>query len=332
MSSSLKNNPRTKIWVLVDNRIGNANQALALASKLNNSYEVKNITYNQFAKLPNFLLALKPIHVTGSLLNNLGSSNLPKLIISSGRRTAALAVYLKRLSKGKSKIVQIMQPNLDPKYFDLMVLPQHDNYKNSSPKMVRILGALNNIQDYMDDREALLQNYYPELKNFIAVMIGGSNKKAVFTLRNATILKDILKNLYQHHSLPLFITFSRRTPKQVKTVFKEEFLWPHVIYDPQDNLPNPYPAILGAAEYIITTADSISMSSEAASTGKPIYIFCPDNFCLPKHKFFIQQLLDLGIVKKLENNIDFLVKYNYEPLREIDRVAQIVKNHLLDKY
>ena len=67
------------------------------------------------------------------------------------------------------------------------------------------------------------------------------------------------------------------------------------------------------------------MCSEAASTGKPIYVFCPQNFKLKKHRFFIQQLADLGIVKILEQNTTFLVKYSYEPLHEIDKVVEIVK-------
>lgn len=326
MSKKFKEKISPKIWVLVDSRIGNANQALALASKLNKDYQIKTITYNQFAKFPNALLAFKPIHITRSILKNLVAEELPDIIISSGRRTAPLAVYLKKISKNKAKLVQIMRPNLNPKNFDLIILPQHDNYQNKLPNVVRILGALNNVQDRMNEAQMLLYNYYPDLKSFIAVLIGGSNKKAAFTAQNGKSLIDSLKILYEHHSLPLFITFSRRTPKQIKTMFKEEFLWPHIIYDPEENLPNPYPGIIGKADYIITTADSISMCSEAASTGNPIYVFCPDNFNLTKHKFFIQQLADLEIVRRLENNTNFLVKYNYEPLREVDKVAKEVRD------
>ena len=96
MNSDLNNVPHPKIWVLIDNRIGNANQALALAAKLNVSYQVKNFQYNSFAILPNFLLGLWPIHVKRSVLDELKSQDAPDIIISSGRRTAPLAIYLKK--------------------------------------------------------------------------------------------------------------------------------------------------------------------------------------------------------------------------------------------
>ena len=35
---------------------------------------------------------------------------------------------------------------------------------------------------------------------------------------------------------------------------------------------NPYFGMLGAADAIVVTADSVSMISEAAATGKPVYI------------------------------------------------------------
>ena len=106
-------------------------------------------------------------------------------------------------------------------------------------------------------------------------------------MENAQELSESLISVADSHSLALFITFSRRTPHNVKEYFQEKFPWPNICYDPESGEPNPYPAILGSAEFIVSTPDSISMCSEAASTGKPIYIYRPDNFTLKKHKFWI---------------------------------------------
>jgi mitochondrial fission protein ELM1 len=182
----------------------------------------------------------------------------------------------------------------------------------------------------MFEAKSLLRNNYPEVKKFIAVIIGGATKKYNFSDADAESLSDIIRSVSDNHSIPLFVTFSRRTPKQVKLIFKKKLLSPHILYDPEENLPNPYPGIIGEGEYIITTADSISMCSEAASTGKPIYVFCPESFKLKKHRFFIQQLVDLSIVKMLDYNTAFLDKYNYEPLHEIDKVAEIVKKRFFN--
>lgn len=319
----------TKVWVLVDNRIGNANQAIELAETLREAYEIKQIEYNNFIKLPNCILSLFPICVKKSILTELESEEIPELIISSGRRTASLAVYLKKLSKGKTKLIQIMRPNLDAKEFEMIILPQHDKFNYTLPNVVRVIGALTNIHSRISKIGNNFQSSYPDINKYIAVIIGGSTKNYTLTLKNAKILANTLTTIANNHSLPLFLSFSRRTPDNVKKYLQEKFTSPNVIYDPINNGTNPYPAMITHAEFIILTTDSISMCSEAASTGKPLYVFSPPDFQLKKHNFFIQQLVDLGIAKRLENNINHLENYTYKPLSEINRVVDIIKNKIL---
>ena len=322
-------NPEPKIWILVDNRDGNANQALALAEELEVKYKIIKLDYNNFAKLPSLLLGIWPMHLKKPILNSFKNQTIPDLVIASGRRTASVALYLKKLSQGKSKIIQIMRPGSYPKEFDLIILPQHDNFNQILPNVVRIIGALTGVHKKLAKASEALSVNYPNLQKFIAVMIGGGNKKWNFTLDDATSFAESLTNISANHLTPLFISFSRRTPDHVKELFRNRFYWPNVIYDPNDAVPNPYPGMIGCADYIITTADSISMCSEAASTGKPLYIFCPENFHLKKHRFFIQQLVDLEIARRLDSNTTQLEAYQYEPLREIGKVAKIIKEKFL---
>ncbi|NBU53566.1 MAG: glycosyltransferase family 1 protein, partial [Alphaproteobacteria bacterium] len=105
MTSDLSNKSYPDIWVLVDNRTGGANQALALASRLSPRHQVKNIEYNNFSSLPSFVLVSWPINIKRSVLNELKSQNPPDIIVSSGRRTAALAIYLKKRFNNKIKVV-----------------------------------------------------------------------------------------------------------------------------------------------------------------------------------------------------------------------------------
>jgi mitochondrial fission protein ELM1 len=317
------------IWVLVDSRIGNANQAIELAQAIGKEYEIKNIEYNNWASLPSFFLKVFPIHIKRSVLLNLKKETLPDVVISAGRRTAALALYLKKLSNYKTKIIQIMRPNIKPNEFDLIILPQHDSFNHSLPNIVRIIGALTNVRDKIQKSQSNFDNKYPEIKNYIAVIIGGSTKGYKLTLDNARGLSKTLTNISQNNSLQLFITFSRRTPDIVKNYFKQNFTWPNIIYDPLSGEANPYPAILGRADYIISTTDSISMCSEAVSTGKPVYVFCPPNFKLKKHNYFIQQLVDLGLAKRLDLTVNKLEKYDYEPLTEISKVAEIINKKII---
>ena len=324
---TLSNKSYPDIWVLVDNRTGGANQALALASRLSPRHQVKNIEYNNFSSLPSFVLVSWPINIKRSVLNKLKSQNPPDIIVSTGRRTAALAIYLKKRFNNKIKVVQIMRPGLNPKLFDLIILTQHDNYNYTLPNIVRIIGALNDVQSSMLHTKSAFRTNYPELPNFIAAIIRGSTKSYKFSAEIAEFLSNKILATSAYHSLPVFISFSRRTPQDVN-----KFPEPHMIYDADGNLPNPYPGIIGEGEYIIITADSISMCSEAASTGKPIYIFYPKNFKLKKHRFFVQQLINIGVARILGQTTAFLEKYDYEPLYEIDKVAEIINKKLKKKY
>ena len=71
------------------------------------------------------------------------------------------------------------------------------------------------------------------------------------------------------------------------------------------------------------------MCSEAVSTGKPVYVFCPSSFKLKKHNYFIQQLVDLGLARRLDVSANNLEKYDYVPLAEISKVAEIINKKIL---
>ncbi len=313
------------IWVLVDSRIGNANQAIDLARKISSFSVIKEIKYNILSKLPSIFYKFYPIHIKRSVLHELRKQELPDVIISSGRRTGALAVFLKKIAKHEIKIIQIMRPCISADFFEMIILPQHDVFKESTANVYRIVGALNNVQEKIKNTIDDFRRHHPTLQNFIAVLVGGSTKKNKMTISDAAILVSNLENISINHSANLFISFSRRTPADVKKYIKSKLNKEHVIYDPAIDGNNPYPAFIALADYIIITADSISMCSEAAATGKPLYIYTPDGFTSKKHRYFAQQLIDLGYAKQLKKDTDFLKKYEYEPLNELENVVTEIK-------
>jgi len=322
------------IWVLTDFRTGNALQAIALAEELEVGYEIKNIEYNILAQLPNILLSANCSHIKHHSKKELITNNPPKIIISSGRRTALVAAYLKK-KYPSVKLIQIMRPNINIDIFDLLILPQHDNFSiksNSKCKLIRTIGALNNIQSkvikYQDD----LLNKYPSMKSFIGVLIGGNTKEYKFTPKDAKEFCNAVENAISYNGIPAFISFSRRTPDHVKEIFSQTFTWPNIVYDPtkeSNSANNPYIGMLKCATFLVLTCDSVSMCSEAASTNKPVYIYCPTKFNSKKHKYLVQQLTDLNIARPLTLSTGIMEKYEYTPLNEVAKVAAYVKNEML---
>ncbi|MCC8369839.1 MAG: mitochondrial fission ELM1 family protein [Rickettsia endosymbiont of Stiretrus anchorago] len=338
------------IWVLTDSRTGNNHQAIALAEKLSEEYTVIRLEYNCLAKLPNFLLKYYPAHIKKEILQDIMAKPLPSIIITAGRRTAALAFYLKKKLKKEIKLIQIMQPNLSYEAFEAVILPYHDQRHCEATKwlwqsqdfftrllrqcyafprndnIIPINGAINNVTAKFATAEAELQKHYPKLEQFIALIIGGNNKKFNFTEKEAIHFSSLLKRIYDNQKIPFFISFSRRTPDTVKSIIKNNMPASTIIYDPTtDTGVNPYIAMLASAKYIISTADSISMCSEAASSGKPLYIFCPSNFNSAKHKIFVKKLVELKIARMFDESVTKLEEYSYPPLDEAGRVAEIIK-------
>jgi mitochondrial fission protein ELM1 len=322
------------IWVLTDFRTGNAVQAIALAESLGMSYIIKKIEYNFLAKLPNILLGSNCTHITHNSKKQLITDHPPKLIISSGRRTALVAAYLKS-KYPKVKLVQIMRPNINVDVFDLLVLPQHDAFTispNSICKVLRTIGALNNVPDRIEKYGDDWLYTYPSMKSFIGVLVGGDTKDYKFSVRDAKELATSIENAISYNGIPAFISFSRRTPQHVKDIFNKKFAWPNILYDPtieSNSENNPYIGILKLSKFLILTCDSVSMCSEAASTGKPIYIYCPPKFNSKKHKYLIQQLIDLNIARPLTSSTGIIEEYHYNALTEVTKVADYVRSKIL---
>ena len=87
-----------------------------------------------------------------------------------------------------------------------------------------------------------------------------------------------------------------------------------------------YLSALSIAKFLVITCDSTSMISEAAITGKPIYVAQ----ILPKRDDFrFRQFRDLftklNIIRNLEDKLEI---WNYEKLDETNRVANIIKKKI----
>ena len=87
-----------------------------------------------------------------------------------------------------------------------------------------------------------------------------------------------------------------------------------------------YLSALALADFIVVTGDSISMISEAAVTGKPVYVaLMKSKRNNSRFKFFYNQFKDLGIIKELEDRVD---NWSYDKLDEVTRIAPIIREKM----
>ena len=80
---------------------------------------------------------------------------------------------------------------------------------------------------------------------------------------------------------------------------------------------NPYPGLLGHADAVLVTEDSVNMASEAATTGLPVHVY-PLRGRSPKIARFHASLEARGASRRFDGTIG---RWSYPPLAEADRVA-----------
>ena len=318
------------IWVLSDDRPGNYSQAIGLATALKRPFEIKKINYNIFSKLPNFLKLNGLYEIDEQSKEGLLKQSIsPKIIISAGRKTASIALYLKKYY-GDVFLIQIMNSGGNLEKFDLVVLPEHDEIKEKD-NIITSIGALSRIDnDLLEEEYKKFATLIDKIKSpKIGLLIGGSSKHGKFDLKVGKELIAMVNNIVTKTNVGLLISTSRRTDAEFVLELKNNFdNDKNLFFQWQHGKPNPYFAILQASDCLIVTGDSISMCSEACSLGKLVYIFNPKEICSDKHLRLHNNLFSGDYAKKLNYDVDNLFFDHKNKLDETNRISMKINKVL----
>ena len=302
---------KKRIWALLDNRMGSVGQIKGVLGALNpNSFEIeeKQIKYTKWAALPNLLKGASLIGVEKECITSI-NANFPDIVISASRRTAPIALWIKKHSP-KTKIVQLLHPDVSKANllkFDCIFLPEHDKYKNSKGNCFYTVGSPHKVsQKVLDEARSKWEKVFANLpKPLTAVIIGGSIKGKPFTLENAQALALEIKNLKERIGGSVLVTDSRRTGDEAEKVIMSylkdipahTFLW-----GSKDE--NPLLGYYACADNIVATGDSVSMVCESCGTGKPVFIFTGKDWLTSKHNLFVQSLYDAAYAVPLKDGCE----------------------------
>jgi uncharacterized protein len=311
-----------KIWVVSDGRRGIENQAIGLAEAIGRraptELKIKRIAlrtpWSWFP--PGFVPAPRQALTVNS---DAMQPPWPDIFIGCGRASVPFALGMRDWSKHKTFVVQLQDPRVNPREFDVVVPPIHDGLEGQN--VIQIVGACHRVTPEKLGQEALafpaVLEDYPSPR--IAVLIGGKSKRATISARRARDIADTLATLQRQTGGTLMVTLSRRTPRAAQLQFRT-WLAPHCAVFYEDDGPNPYFAMLGAADHIFVTADSVNMATEAAATGKPIHVLDVDGRA-GKLERFHQSLARRGCARRWAGVLE---TWSYPPLLETDRVAAAV--------
>ena len=308
------------IWAVSDGRAGIAAQALGLAEAIARRTNARIVEKTVSLRSPWSWLPAGFIPAPLQALS-VGSDTLkrpwPDLWIACGRHSLPFSMGVREWSNGKTKVVQLQDPRVNPREFDVVVPPLHDGLEGSN--VWPTLGAVHRVTP---ERIAAEAARYPTPLNTLpgprmAVLLGGKSKRQDISARRADILARALVSLKEDEGGSLLVTLSRRTGAAARAVFEAK-LKPHCALYYDTNGDNPYFAMLAAADVILVTKDSVNMATEAAATGKPVLLLPVDGHA-GKLEAFHQQLLERGCARPF---FGVLEHWTYEPLLEADRIAR----------
>ena len=342
---TLNQNKSLEVWVLLDETVGHNSQTLGVAEALALPYIKKKIFFNKQANLPNFL-KFHPFNTINKKKSDILSKPWPDIIISCGRKLAPIALEVKKRAKQDAKqvmAVHIMWPGYNFGKFDIVAVPTHDRLSwltKRSKNIIRIIGAPNRInKDFLLQEYRIWSRTIGELSSpRFAVLIGGTSKKGQLTMQHAKELIDKLVDVASTTKASLLVTNSRRTPENISSYIEENLrqkIGRHFYFhDVRKSTANPYFAYLQLADAVITTGDSISMCSEASSTGKPVFIFAPEGLVPLKHKKFHEDIINTGYAHYFDEfSINNILKNigNLKKRRKILNAAEAITKEIIKK-
>lgn len=316
----------TKVWLLSDGRAGHENQSRGIISALG----IKDVTTHtlKFKKYGRIFSIFGPKHT----FENLPPEPYPDVIIGTGKHIAAVSAYIKRRSP-TTFAIHLMNVPSTPNLFDVLAAPMHDNPPNYIPQLMATLGAANNIQtNYIKteaERWASRLHHLPQ--PYTAVLVGGSSKHWNFTPKYTHKFTADLIAFAQKYNTSLLISTSRRTGQAATQYMQQELekaKIPHFFHDARNptTRDNPYHALLGSANTIIATADSVSMLSEAASTGKHTLIWGQDYIKSAKFQRFYTTLIQQHSIQPMHS---FNPDQKPNTLNEASRIAGFIRSQYM---
>ena len=311
---------KLKGLLLTEGSHGMISQVEGLAKALDLDFIHEKIELNNFWKL--FPPKITPVK-NFVFKNELGHEF--NIVISCGRKSVIASLYLKNKYKSKIINIHIQNPKVSLSNFDFIIAPEHDSVFGEN--VVTSKGAIHYLtNDELIENENYLKSRIDSQKKIISFIIGGPNKYYDY---NDKIIDEIflkIENNFIRNNYQAIIIPSMRTPKNIIEKAQNYFDKNQIIVLDVDK--KAYLSALKLADHIVVTCDSTSMISEAAITGKPIYVAqMPSIKSNQRFKEFFNLFESLKIIKNLDLSVE---SWNYEKLDETNRISGYIKDKIKD--
>ena len=264
---------RPRIWLLLGDKVGDNRQVERIAEALGEPFEVRRLQFLPRWKdgKPFFVPSL--FHVDRDRSDAL-EAPWPDLVLTIGRRPAMAALWVRRRSGNRTKLVLFGRPKRFFEDFALIVtpaqyrMPDHENVVKLGLPLIRLDET--RVEAAAEEwREALAALPRP----LTVLLVGGRTKP--FRM-DAEVARDLLARTVA--TMPegggLYVSTSRRTPPAVVEALRASLPEGARLHTFEPGAAeNPYLGLLGIGDRFVVTGDSVSMLTEIARLGRPLQIY-----------------------------------------------------------
>lgn len=229
------------------------------------------------------------------------------VVIGCGRSTVALSALLKRAAPASVANLQVQHPRAPLAWFDAVVAPRHD-FRRDGERPENALVTTGTVFDVTPELlEEELERWRDRLDELTAGrarravwLVGGPCRGFTFSMGDAEAMAAQVAGALGrcNGEVALLVSFSRRTPAQVRLAVRHRLAvslpakGSVTVWDGTE-AENPYYALLATASVVITTPDSISMTTEAVASGAPVLTLLAHR-CRGKFSRFHRHLQESG--------------------------------------
>ena len=275
-------------WILTEGYAGLQSQALGLAEAAGLVPDMRVLKpAGLWQKIPARFWP-RPLRVIAGAVRG----PAPDLVIGCGGMAGAV---LAALRKTGPLVVQVQNPRMDVRKFDLVVANTHDEL--TGPNVIVARTALHRVTQARLTAEAeIWRDRLSSLKRpLVAVLLGGNNGRYTLDTAGGGKLASDLAAMAKRDGVGIAVTPSRRTDPAVTALMRDALApfggW---VWDLSGE--NPYFGMLALADLILVTQDSVSMISEASATSAPV-MFAPLPGKSRRQGIFIDTMMKAGRVR-----------------------------------
>lgn len=321
-----KSSPDRQVLILSDGKAGHLNQSRAVLEAVRSERKAHGLPADRI-----FSRTVEPVFRKGfaaqavRILSVLARGHLPfrrafmrmllekqsyeellrtyaDIVISCGSSLADVNLWMKKENSAKSVVV--MKPSISSAHFDAVVAPRHDRM-TEGPRVFTTEGALSSYRAEDLELEGSVLSAELALSPGqwrVGVLVGGDTGSLRFDPALFRALTDSIDTFCHKTRSAALVTTSRRTPewaeKLMKSKFSDRLTCPLLLIANEIDRPGVVAGILGLSAALVVTAESMSMISEAVSTGKPVLVVQPWHDGKMKRKYgdYLEHLKEQGLI------------------------------------